>query len=51
MGAGPPPIDADPEHIEFWTELPYNETGKLLRRELRVRLAGDDAIDDRQRDG
>jgi long-chain acyl-CoA synthetase len=28
-----------PEHIEVFDELPYNETGKLLRREIRVRLA------------
>jgi acyl-CoA synthetase (AMP-forming)/AMP-acid ligase II len=28
-----------PAHIHFVTELPYNETGKLLRRELRERLA------------
>jgi len=25
-----------PEHVEFRTELPYNETGKLLRRELKA---------------
>ena len=24
-----------PERIEFWDELPYNETGKLLRRKVR----------------
>jgi len=24
-----------PERIEFWSELPYNETGKLLRRKVR----------------
>ena len=30
-----------PERIEFWDELPYNETGKLLRRVVRARLAGD----------
>lgn len=24
-----------PEQIEFWDELPYNETGKLLRRKVR----------------
>ena len=24
-----------PERIEFWEELPYNETGKLLRRKVR----------------
>jgi acyl-CoA synthetase (AMP-forming)/AMP-acid ligase II len=27
-----------PESFEFWTELPYNETGKLLRRTVRARL-------------
>ena len=27
-----------PEFLEFWDELPYNETGKLLRREVRARL-------------
>ena len=27
-----------PERIEFWTELPYNETGKLLRRKVREAL-------------
>ena len=27
-----------PERLEFWDELPYNETGKLLRREVRARL-------------
>ena len=27
-----------PEKIEFWTELPYNETGKLLRRVVREKL-------------
>ena len=30
-----------PETIEFWDELPYNETGKILRRVVRARLAGD----------
>jgi acyl-CoA synthetase (AMP-forming)/AMP-acid ligase II len=28
-----------PAHIEFWDELPYSETGKLLRRVLRSELA------------
>ncbi len=28
-----------PESIEFWEELPYNETGKLLRRVIRERLS------------
>jgi acyl-CoA synthetase (AMP-forming)/AMP-acid ligase II len=27
-----------PERIEFWNELPYNETGKLLRRKVREAL-------------
>ncbi len=27
-----------PESIEFWKELPYNETGKLLRRVIRNQL-------------
>jgi len=27
-----------PERIEFWSELPYNETGKLLRRKVREAL-------------
>ena len=27
-----------PETIEFWSELPYNETGKLLRRKVRAAL-------------
>ena len=27
-----------PERIEFWSELPYNETGKLLRRVVKARL-------------
>ncbi len=27
-----------PERIEFWQELPYNETGKLLRRKVRAQL-------------
>jgi acyl-coenzyme A synthetase/AMP-(fatty) acid ligase len=30
-----------PEYVEFRPELPYNETGKLLRRELKAQyLAG-----------
>ncbi len=28
-----------PGHVEFREELPYNETGKLLRRKLRDELA------------
>jgi acyl-CoA synthetase (AMP-forming)/AMP-acid ligase II len=28
-----------PARIEFWEELPYNETGKLLRRKVREALA------------
>lgn len=27
-----------PDRIEFWSELPYNETGKLLRRKVREAL-------------
>ena len=27
-----------PETIAFWEELPYNETGKLLRRKVRAAL-------------
>ena len=27
-----------PERMEFWDELPYNETGKLLRRVVKARL-------------
>ena len=30
-----------PSRVEFRSELPYNETGKLLRRELRTQLQGD----------
>ena len=30
-----------PTRIEFWDELPYNETGKLLRRKVREGLAAD----------
>jgi acyl-CoA synthetase (AMP-forming)/AMP-acid ligase II len=29
-----------PERIEFRDELPYNETGKLLRRQIRAELSG-----------
>lgn len=29
-----------PEVIEFWEDLPYNETGKLLRRVIRDRMSG-----------
>ena len=28
-----------PERLEFWAELPYNETGKLLRRVVKERLS------------
>jgi len=28
-----------PSRVEFWDELPYNETGKLLRRKVREALA------------
>ncbi len=31
-----------PERIEFWPELPYNETGKLLRRKVREALLASD---------
>ncbi len=31
-----------PERIEFWNELPYNETGKLLRRKVREALRESD---------
>ena len=30
-----------PERITFRDELPYNETGKLLRRQIRAELAGE----------
>jgi long-chain acyl-CoA synthetase len=30
-----------PSRIEFWNELPYNETGKLLRRKVRAELLGE----------
>ena len=29
-----------PERIDFWDELPYNETGKLLRRKVREAMRG-----------
>ena len=32
-----------PQHVEFRTELPYNETGKLLRRKVKEDLASRDA--------
>jgi acyl-coenzyme A synthetase/AMP-(fatty) acid ligase len=32
-----------PERIEFRAQLPYNETGKLLRRKVRAELAGDES--------
>jgi acyl-coenzyme A synthetase/AMP-(fatty) acid ligase len=25
-----------PAHMEVWSELPYNETGKLLRRVVKA---------------
>jgi len=31
-----------PERIEFWSELPYTETGKLLRRKVREALRESD---------
>jgi acyl-CoA synthetase (AMP-forming)/AMP-acid ligase II len=31
-----------PERIEFEAELPYNETGKLLRRKVRAKLVGEE---------
>ena len=36
-----------PSHVEVVDELPYNETGKLLRRVLREQFAhlGDDPTD------
>ena len=30
-----------PQVIEFWDELPYNETGKLLRRKVKAALGGE----------
>ena len=30
-----------PQRIDFWNELPYNETGKVLRRVVRAKLAGE----------
>ena len=35
MGQGSPSFDQDPQFIQFPEEMPYNETGKLLRRVLR----------------
>jgi fatty-acyl-CoA synthase len=32
-----------PQHIEFRTELPYNETGKLLRRVLKAEMTPESA--------
>ncbi|MYD43519.1 MAG: acyl--CoA ligase [Gammaproteobacteria bacterium] len=32
-----------PEQIHFWDELPYNETGKLLRRVVKESFTGKDA--------
>jgi acyl-CoA synthetase (AMP-forming)/AMP-acid ligase II len=29
-----------PEVVQIWAELPYNETGKLLRRVVRAELGG-----------
>jgi fatty-acyl-CoA synthase len=34
-----------PERVEFRTELPYNETGKLLRRVLKAELSADATAD------
>lgn len=31
-----------PERIDFWDELPYNETGKLLRRKVREAMRDGD---------
>ncbi|MFJ8023538.1 class I adenylate-forming enzyme family protein [Streptomyces sp. NPDC096311] len=33
-----------PDEIVVWTELPYTETGKLLRRRIAARLAGEGGI-------
>ena len=33
-----------PKLVEVWTELPYNETGKLLRRVVKARLSGVDGF-------
>ena len=33
-----------PQVIEFWDELPYNETGKLLRRVVKAKLSGDEEV-------
>ena len=34
-----------PTRVEFVDELPYNDTGKLLRRELRERVASEATLD------
>ena len=39
MGEEPLRSSKTPEHIEFRAELPYNDTGKLLRRVLKSELA------------
>ena len=31
-----------PERIDFWDELPYNETGKLLQRKVRESMGSGD---------
>jgi len=31
-----------PERVDFWDELPYNETGKLLRRKVRDTMGSGD---------
>ena len=30
-----------PQIVQVWDELPYNETGKLLRRVVKAEIAGD----------
>jgi acyl-coenzyme A synthetase/AMP-(fatty) acid ligase len=30
-----------PDRIDFCDELPYNETGKLLRRRVRAQMLGE----------